>query len=50
MGKVRQFVTELSAHNMIMAGYYRFTFKFTSGKNETMHIFETSEYNKHFGE
>ena len=29
MGKFLQFLTELSAHDTIMAGYYRFTFLFT---------------------
>ena len=28
MGKFRQFVTELFAHDMIMTGYYRFKFLF----------------------
>ena len=26
MGKFHQFLTELPAHDMIMAGYYHFTF------------------------
>ena len=26
MGKFRKFVTELSTNDMMMAGYYRFTF------------------------
>ena len=28
IGKFGQFLTELSAHNMIMAGYFRFSFLF----------------------
>ena len=31
MGKFHQFVSELSAHDMITAGYYRFTFCIKKG-------------------
>ena len=30
MGKLRQFLTELAAHHMMIEGYYRFTFLLTN--------------------
>ena len=36
MGKFRQFVTELSAHDIVMAGYYRFTFLFNVLVNDIL--------------
>ena len=39
IGKFRQFLTELSAHDIKMIGYYRFTFYFfmlaTGGPDQT---------------
>ena len=32
MGKFHKFLTELSAYNMIIVGYYRFTFSFEWGE------------------